>query len=289
MAMLLDLNPVVISAVNMSQKQLREEVTEGMIRHIVLNMILSYRKKFSKQYGRLIVCCDSKDVWRKDYFPYYKASRKKSKEDSPLDWELIYEMLDKIQQELKEYSHYHVIALPRVEADDIIAVLSRYIVDKEPIVQMGWPEIQEVLILSRDKDFRQLHTQYVKQWNPYEKKFMVELDPDKYLIEHIIRGDDGDGVPNVKSNDDSLVMKIRQKPITEDFIEQLQITKTVPPEYKANWDRNKRMVDLSMIPDDIQQNIINEYTNYKPQPKAKLLNYISAKGLRNLYDQAQYF
>ena len=289
MAMLLDLNPVVICAINASQKHLKEDINEGMIRHIILNMIVSYRKLFAKKYGKLVVCCDNSDIWRKDYFPFYKATRKKNREDSPLDWELIFNTLDSIQKELVEYLPYHVISVPRTEADDVIAVLAKYITENEPVIQLGWPETQEVLILSRDKDFRQLHNKTVKQWSPFDKKFMTELDQENYLIEHILRGDTSDGIPNVKSNDDSLVMKIKQKSITAKFVEEIQVTKVIPPEFKSNWDRNKRLVDLSMIPEEIQKEIINTYLNYKPVPKSQLMTYISKMGLRNLYDQAQYF
>ena len=288
MAMLLDLNPVVICSISASQKTFKE-ITPDIIRHITLNMILSYRKKFSHKYGKMIVCCDSSNYWRKDFFPFYKVNRKKNREDSSLDWGLIFDTLDSIQSELREYLPYHVVSVPRCEADDIIAVLARYISTNEHTIEMGWPEPEKVLILSRDKDFKQLHDNLITQWSPFDKKFIHENNPSQFLLEQVIRGDVSDGVPNIRSNDDSFVMKIKQKPVTEKLIESIQSEGVIPSEYKSHWDRNKRMIDLSMIPSEYQELILKDYLEYKPNPKGKILQYMQEKGLRNLYDQASFF
>lgn len=289
MAILLDFNPTIISAVSIGDKEFGSDLNENMIRHLVLNMILSYRKQFGSTYGKLIICCDSRNYWRKDYFPYYKFNRKKSREDSPLDWEMIYSALDNIQQELRDYMPYNVVSVPRCEADDIIGVLANYIANYEPIIRGIGEDDQEVLILSRDKDFKQLQVnKLIKQWSPIDKKWLREPDPDLFLIEQIIRGDASDGVPNMLSDDDSFVIKKRQKPVRETLVQSI-IEKGVPPEHKIGYDRNKRMIDLTQIPDEIQQSIIDEYKKHKPNPKTKILSYMVDKGLKNLYDQANLF
>lgn len=289
MAMLLDFNPTVIAAVNVGDKEFGSDLNEGMIRHLVLNMILSYRKQFGDKYGQLVICCDSGNYWRKEYFPYYKYSRKKSREDSPLDWDMIFKSLSTIQQELREYMPYKVVAVPQCEADDIIAVLSNYISENEPVFQGIDFEPQDILILSRDKDFKQLQkSRHIKQWSPIDKKWIRETDPESFLLEQIIRGDTGDGVPNMLSDDDSFVLKKRQKPVRETFIESIK-ENGVPLEHKAKFDRNKKLIDLSQIPDEIKSKIIEAYLESKPNPKAKLLTYMVNKGLKNLYDQAQHF
>lgn len=289
MAILLDFNPTVIAAVNQGHKEFGEDLTVDIIRNVVLNMILSYRKQFGNKYGKLVICCDSGDGWRKEFFPFYKYSRKKTREESPLNWPLIFSSLDAIRNELIEYMPYKVMALPRCEADDIIAVLSRYIVDYEPIEQGIDFDTQDVLILSRDKDFKQLQTtRHIVQWSPVDKKWLREPNAKEFLIEHIIRGDSGDGVPNMLSDDDSFVIKKRQSQIRTTFVEDV-IANGVPPKHKAGYDRNKRLIDLTMVPQDLQEGIIAEYKNHTPNAKSKLLNYLIKYKLKNLYDNAQFF
>ena len=52
-----------------------------------------YKSKFGKKYGDIIICCDDKNYWRKQTFPHYKANRKKFREESDYDWNLIFESL----------------------------------------------------------------------------------------------------------------------------------------------------------------------------------------------------
>jgi len=289
MAILLDFNPTIISAVSVGDRTFGESLDESMIRHLTLNMMLSYKKQFAHKYGKLIICCDTGNAWRKDIFPYYKYNRKKSREESHLDWEMIFKSISNIQQEFRDYMPYHVIAVPRCEADDVIAVLSDYISKNEPVGEGMFEEDQDILIISRDKDFKQLQkNKHIVQWNPMEKKWMREPEPDRFLIEHIVRGDSGDGIPNMLSDSDSFVIKKRQKPVRESLIESVY-NNGVSAEHVENYERNKKLIDLSCIPEDYKKQIINEYVNYKPKPKAKLLTYFIEKGLRNLYNNANDF
>ena len=78
-------------------------IDENLLRHMVLNTIRSLKTKFCADYGELIICCDDKKVWRKDVFKFYKANRKKAREESELDWGAIFNSLNKIKAELKEF------------------------------------------------------------------------------------------------------------------------------------------------------------------------------------------
>lgn len=288
MAILVDFTPIIISAVNAGDKAFGENLTEGIIRHLSLNMILSFKKQFSEKFGRMIICIDSGNVWRKDYFPHYKFSRRKSREDSPLDWELIFSSIKNLVQEMKDYLPYHVIECERCEADDVIGTLVEYFESNELIAD-GFDLVpQNTVIISRDKDFKQLHKKNVVQWNPLEKKWIRELSPTNYLIEQIIKGDSSDGVPNILSQDDSFVLKIRQKPIRQTYIDNI-IKNGITEDIKERYNRNKQLVDLSMIPSEYKNKIIENYKSYKPQPKSRLLNYIVDKQLKNLYENIQYF
>jgi len=121
---ILDLNQVMISNM-MMQLNHSDEVEEDLVRHMILNSIRMYKQKFSADYGELIIACDDKNYWRKDIFPYYNAHRKEDRKASTHDWNKIFECLNKIRDELKEYFPYRVIQVDRAEADDIIGVLAK--------------------------------------------------------------------------------------------------------------------------------------------------------------------
>ena len=120
---LVDLNQVMISNLMMQIGSKKASVEEDLVRHMVLNSLRLYRKKFSEKYGELVICCDDKNYWRRDFFPYYKAHRKKDRAESGLDWHMIFEVLNGIRDDLKHTFPYKVIQVDRAEADDVIASL----------------------------------------------------------------------------------------------------------------------------------------------------------------------
>jgi len=272
---LLDLNQVFISNLMQSIKKLnKNEINENLIRHMVLNTIRSYNKKYKTKYGEMVICCDGKHYWRKDYFPLYKANRKKDREKSPLDWGLIFDCLSKIRLELEANAPYKVMYLDSTEADDIIATLCKN--TKE-----------DILIVSSDGDFAQLQKYpNVQQFSPKLQQYITIEDPELYLKEHIIRGDAGDGVPNILSNDNVFVMGIKQKSIYNTKIEKW--LNEEPEEFctteqmKRNFYRNKKLVDLSEIPEDIQNQIIDQFKQPKLGSKNKLMEYFMENRMKEL-------
>ena len=216
---LIDFNQTLISNL-MSQisSNPTAELSEDLIRHMVLTSILSYKRKFSDKYGKMVFCTDDKKYWRKEFFPYYKANRKKMRDASKHDWNLIFNTLNKIRDEIADRFPYTVIRVEGAEADDVIATMCKYS-QTNMLTQQGFDEIKEpILILSGDKDFLQLQKYpNVHQYSPILKKFLVEKEPQKYLLEHILTGDSGDGIPNFLSNDAVFVTDgQRQKPIRKE-------------------------------------------------------------------------
>ena len=222
---------------------------EGMVRHMILNSLRMYRSRFKEEYGELILCFDSKHYWRRDYFEYYKAGRKKSREDSNLDWDSIFSCLNEIKQELKDYFPYKHLEVYGAEADDIIAALC---------LELEFDN-GKTLILSGDKDFIQLHRfTNVTQYSPITKKYVNGEDPYVYLKEHILKGDTSDGIPNVLSPDHTFVEGLRQKPLGKKKIAQWTGDVLVPvemelpnDEVKRNFQRNEQLIDLSKSPNEI--------------------------------------
>lgn len=250
------------------------KLEENMVRHMILNSLRSYKQKFGNEYGDMVIACDNTNYWRKQLFPYYKANRKKSQEASELDWKAIFECMNKIRAELKEFFPYKVIDIESAEADDIISTL---VVNNDQ---------ERILILSGDKDFIQLHTNdNVTQYDPTRKKWIKHADPERYLMEHILRGDSGDGVPNVLSSDNCFVIGERQKPLTQKKIDGLIELgldgKFDHPNFR-NYIRNKSLIDLSLVPDNIKNKVLESFRTQTSRGKEKLLNYFIEHKLKNL-------
>ena len=277
MPILVDLNQVMISniMVQIGNHQ-NAQIDENMIRHMVLNSLRANRMKFKEDFGDLVICADDKNYWRKGFFPYYKANRKKNREQSELDWNGIFNALNNIRTELKTVFPYKVIQIDRAEADDIIGT----IVHKEgSILNTGVP----ILILSGDKDYIQLHKYgNVSQYDPVKKRWIRHDDPDKFLIEHILKGDSGDGIPNIMSADNCFMLGVRQKPMTEKRMEEYASINNLSEDLVKNYNRNKKLIDLAEVPTDIKDKIIGEYDAENKKNRSNLLNYFMEKNLRNL-------
>lgn len=284
--MILDLHQVMLASMFVQIGNSKTaEVDEGLIRHMVLNSIRAYNQKFKAKYGELVIACDSRHYWRKDVFPYYKANRKKNRDASTLDWEVIFKALHNIRDELKEYFPYRIIEVHGAEADDIIATLCH---------EHGMNFGQRILIISGDKDFVQLHSYpAVDQFNPILKKWVKHNSPEAYIKEHIIKGDTGDGVPNVLSNDDVLVTGSRQATMTAGRLEALLkedyaadcLKKVISPEtLQRNLARNRNLIDMNEIPQRIRDEILDQFNAQAGKPRKDLFNYFVKFKLKNLME-----
>ena len=275
---LVDMNQVTISNLMIQMKD--EPLSEDLVRHMVLNSLRSYKTKFSKDFGELVLCYDDKHCWRKDYFPYYKQNRKKARSESSLDWNELFDILTKIQNELEENFPYKVLKINGAEADDIIAILSNKISSTPNLYE-------EILIISGDKDFIQLHqSDNVKQYSPTLKKFIVDDNPEQYKFEHIIRGDKGDGVPNILSQDTVFVEDLRQRPITKKKLTEWKENGIPEGEIKRNYQRNKTLIDFDSIPNELGELIYNMWVDKITQnDKSKILPYFMKHRLKELTEK----
>ena len=272
---IIDLNQVMISNLMMQLgTHTNAKIEENMVRHMILNSIRSYKVKFGAEFGEVVIATDNSNYWRKQMFPYYKANRKKNQQNSDLDWHAIFETLNKIRQELKDYFPYRVIDIQAAEADDVIGTLVRNFSKDEPI-----------LIMSGDKDFIQLHIwPNVKQYDPVRKRWITHNDPEQYLKEQILKGDSGDGVPNVLSNDNCFVVGERQRPLTARKMEKILSTppESMEREVARNYIRNAMLIDLSNTPDNIKEGVMDSYNAQDNKDRSKLMNYFIANRLKNL-------
>ena len=283
---LIDFTQIAIGSLMVAINRSGENADLILVRHLILNGLRYYRTRFSEKYGELIICCDSKHYWRRDYFPNYKANRKKDREATGHDWNEIFSHLNQIRDELKENFPYKVIDVYGSEADDIIAILIKQVHD-DP----------DNIIISSDKDFIQLHGPQVDQYSPVSKKFLEDKDPVNYLREHILKGDRSDGVPNILSPDDTFTEGKRQKPmrkttlatLTEamdksEVVDLYNLAKCPKDTWIRNWQRNETLINLDKIPIDIQDKILLEFGNVKVKDRSGLFDYFIKNRLNNLIE-----
>lgn len=279
---IVDLNQITI-ATFMAQigNHTNIKIEPDLIRHMVLNTIRSFNMKFKDKYGELIIASDGKRSWRKDHFPYYKANRKKARDNSEIDWKSLFQILESVRSELKEFFPYRVICIEEAEADDIIGTLCE-----------EYGDVEDIMIVSSDKDFQQLQKfMKVKQYDPIKKKIIDCNNPSDFLVEHIIRGDVGDGIPNVLSPDNCLVVGERQKPLREKKLQEYKYTplELCDEQFKRGFARNKTLIDLSFTPLSIKDTILDTYDTEKGKTKKHLMNYFIHNKLKHLIEAINEF
>ena len=268
------MNQIAVANLMMNLKMNNSKtIDESMVRHMILNSIRMYRMEHHDEYGEVVLTWDSKHSWRRDYFPEYKASRRKGREESNLDWDDIFGTLNKIRNEIKENFPYKYLEVFGAEADDIIGFLCEESGD------------EKIMIISGDKDFIQLQKYpNVKQWSPITKKDVNGFNPTTYLKEHILRGDTSDGVPNVLSPDNTFIDGLRQRPLSRKKIQSWLLGggSDWNDEVKRNFQRNSTLIDLSRTPEELKNQIRLEYNNAPHGDRSKLLNYFMQNKLKEL-------
>ena len=260
---------------------LSELPSKDAVRHSILNTIRAFNVKFREEYGEMILCADAADPWRRDIFPNYKHQRRKGRVESQIDWDGLFKIMSDIREEFTTKLPYKVLHVDKTEADDIIATL----------VKQQTEDLY--LIISGDKDFIQLqHYGNVYQFSPLLKSFIGEqVDATVFLREQIIKGDRSDGVPNILSDDDIFLRDERQRPINKKRLEEWSNVDNIPlgSETRKYYERNKKLIDLSMIPKEISESIINNYKNCKDNNRSLLLQYFIDNKLKALIENINDF
>ena len=266
---LIDANQIAISHL-MVRHKIENGINIESVRKSIVRVIGRIQRKFRGDYGQIVLCYDDKSYWRRQVFPYYKMNRKQERENSKYDWDTVFSVLNKIRDELRSNFPFYVLQVDGAEADDIIASL----VKRNSRSQTPEP----ILILSADKDFIQLHKYpLVRQYDPIRNRWIEDIDPVKYLQEHIIRGDRSDGIPNILTCDDAIVAGKPQKKMSKEKIASL--ASMDPSEFTnfirlRNWKRNSELIDFNKIPDPVNDRITNYYLSYKPSIQLNLQYFI---------------
>lgn len=252
-----DFNAITIAAVVGSAFREKTPMDESLVRHIILNKFREINTKLTGEFGDHLILCDHRS-WRKDYFKYYKANRATNREASAVDWDMIFRTVNEMRDVFNTSFPFYVVQKEGLEADDLIAAFAK--LADEP-----------VCIVSKDGDFNQLHSDRVHQWEFSKKRFIKDSDPELNRLIKIIKGDKGDGIPNVLSADDTFVTPgKRQGVLTENrLMKMIEYAQkdflNAPVELKRNWDRNKTLIDLT----NPVQSALDAFDIYKHQKSTK--------------------
>ena len=269
----IDMNQISVASLMMHLHMNKGELEEDMVRHMILNSVRMYRTMFNEDYGEIVLAYDSRAYWRKEIFPQYKSNRRKNREEDDKDWDSIFDVLNNIKEEIKEFLPYKVVEVYGAEADDVIATLCKHY------------QNEKVMIVSGDKDFIQLQKyDNVKQYSPITKKLVDGVDPKVDIKEHVLKGDKSDGVPNVLSPDHTFTDELRQRPLTSKKLESIlaQDIDELDDEIKRNYQRNDKLINLDNIPKTLESEILNSFNEASYGDRSGLLNYFIEKRLTSL-------
>lgn len=260
--------------------QKTENINLDSVRYMILNSLRSVMVKFKDNYGKLVIVSDSKNYWRSQVFSYYKKNRKKKMNNSYLDWNHIFFLINTVKKEITDNFPFRFIQIESVEADDIIAVLTK-----------NFYKYEKILIISKDKDFTQLQkysTDRIKQYDVSTRRFITNENPDRFLKSLIIEGDFGDGIPSILSDDDAFVNENKpKKKIRKHFLNQLLDTENMfnflTPEEMKNFERNQQLIDFDYIPKEIENVILDEFVEFQTSNDlTTIYKYLTDKKLKPL-------
>lgn len=305
---LIDFSQASIASITVFMDELKvganAKQVEDLSRHALISSLLSYKKKYSQKYGEMVIACDDtqRKYWRRIEYPYYKEMRRRNKEASEIDWNLIHTSLNKIREELMAFFPWKMLVVDNCEADDIFGVLTKYSQENDLITVGLEEEAQPILAISSDTDNTQLfkYSNY-QQWCPLQKKLLKKKNKEelrKFVTEHVVKGDTGDGVPNIFSRDDYFVTRAdgeRQKSVTQamldafvlkgedaiDSFSEKQLNGYTVDALKVNYRRNSKLIMYDEIPEAIESSIIKSYKSYNPVGEERSLESVRKYFIRN--------
>jgi len=276
------------------------ETAMKCLRHLIINHILYITKKYSSE-NEIILCIDG-GSWRYDIHPNYKARRKiRRMADTSLDMEAIMAHVKEFEEEIKEHFPFVFIKVKKAEGDDVIGTLTYHFLKTR--------KTERIIIVSNDKDFKQLHVnKRVVQYNLREKKEIHCISGKNELMYLILKGDDSDDIPNVRTSNLNVFVtpNERQKKMWNEtklwehinnnsvFDELLfnEVAGEVDDALFENFERNRKLIDLRMIPELIKDKIISEYEKESSMirnGKIKLLQYFIKEKMSNMSDRIDEF
>lgn len=231
-----------------------------------MTFLSSFMKTIKDLSPDRVICVQDSESWRKDIYPEYKANRAAKREQSVVNFDIFFPVVEKFFTDIAEaFKNIPFIKIPQCEADDIIAVITKN--------YRNW----DIINVSSDKDFYQLfkYPTY-RQYNGIEHSFITGLNPEKELMLKIITGDKGDNVPGLKRG---IGPKRALKILDED------LDKWIKDEnLQEAYERNMKLISFNCIPANIENiiiNTVNSLTFGQPDSK-RYFKFIQMSGLAGL-------
>ena len=195
-------------------------------------MIISNLKKIGvTPDDRIIIACDKGKSWRKSVDCSYKAQRKAGREKFPIDWDKQFASFDWLLGEVDKATSWNVVGAESLEADDWMAVGSRFFVDNE------------VILITTDSDLEQMWKyKNVKIFSPIKK----------------CAGKSGKGAYKIPPPDFNVYKLLSQK-IRKETADNL----VNPILSQEDYDKRKQIVSLLELPDNIENTIRERLANLK--------------------------
>lgn len=256
------------------------EVNDNLVRHTLLSQYARINDRYRNRFGDIVICNDADDYWRKKIYPGYKQQRKEQKEkNDSVDWKHLYEVFDRVRNEIRDNFPYKSIRVNHCEADDVMYVLCKHYSDTE-----------KILVVSSDKDMIQLMKfKNVSIYSPKTDSIIKAISNlDEVLFSHILRGDSSDNIPNVLTSTDSFLnKKERQKPMTAKRIVEFSQNNSLIDQ--NNLERNRTLIDLSYIPEEHENNILKKFKETVPVDRKNIFDYLVSKKMKLLLESVESF
>ena len=204
-----------------------------------LDSIINLVKKKQFDNSNIIFCMDSpkEHLWRTQLQCDYKGDRPdlSLKHNFKTTFDYTYEIM--IPNFIKNNKNISSIRIDKIEADDIIGIISMYMKEKD--------SEHPIYIVSGDEDFLQLGRPNVTFINYKIKKPFTLTEEEAALALHnkIILGDVSDCIPSIFPKG----KRIKKKEIMSSN-EKLQEYINSNPDVKVQYEFNKKMIDFKNIP-----------------------------------------
>lgn len=255
-------------------------------RYGVIRSIYSFITKFD-DVDEIIIAVDDKSSWRKAYFPRYKESRKKTRDKSGVNFDVLYAQIEEYRKELKHHFPFRVLKVCSAEADDIIAVIAM-------------EGNRDYTVVSNDEDYLQLISKNVRVWNPKNDSFSICENTRKFIEKKCLIGQPKDDIFNVLTPNDwgmTEETKGKRKPgfgeVAYNKIENLDEFLNKPYmnkiygsiNLKGNFKRNKILMDFKRIPNTIRERVWKAYENNGFPPPDNMYKFFKKHRMKSFLDK----
>lgn len=219
--------------------------------------------KIVKQFkpDQFIIAVDEGSSWRKKVYPEYKGKRKANRDGSGINFDKFFPVLTEYIESLRVLlPNVYILSSSGIEADDFIAVLVQKL------------EGNNITNISTDKDFYQLYKyKGYRQYHPMTKKYIKVLNPALELHIKLLTGDTSDNIPQVRKKMGPKTAEKYYKQLDELFVldgdKISDIEKDIPAgDIESKYILNKLLIDMDLIPLEIQNTVHALYDNYEFKP-----------------------